>query len=602
MASRLRAAALGVLLAASLAGCVSIPGGGPVESFTIAQSPGGQSQAFPQRYSQPPQAGWTPKQVVQGFIAASANLGDQQKTAREYLTPLESKRWNPKWSAYVYKTGPNVELLPSAESNPKVKGRQETAEVAVTGTVQATVQTSGSYAVASAKATKLPPFRLVRAPGGQWRISYAPPELLLTSYVFGIDYQQRNLYFFDPAYRVLVPDPVYVPLQATPAVLMGNLVNDLNSPPKDWLSRATNSAFPAGTSVDDVTLDGQTATVNLSGAALGKTSVQAREQVSSQLLWTLIGSGQGGPVVQSVQLNLNGKPWTPPGNQGSPVQDQPQYSPPPHAASGAFYYLDSVGNLLQQASIQGKTTRVARLGKAYVNAQIAVSPPQGGGLRYLAVLQGGALYTGAIGGKLKLLKRGTDFTSMSWAANGELWTTSNDQVFMLAGDVSSAQGPGQPIAVNVVNTVGNVAGPFNALRVAPDGVRVALVNGSDGSVLDFGAITEVPGARASQTTTKIVLSQTSIASPGNSAFANVAWYGPDNVVTLCTPGPLLTEYPVNGGTQTAIQPPAAQLQSITVSAGYSLIAEVAKDRLMAAVSLAGPWAPIGAGVSPVYPG
>ena len=44
----------------------------------------------------------------------------------------------------------------------------------------------------------------------------APPYLLLTSDSFQYDYQLRNLYFFDPTDSYLVPDPVYVPLQATP--------------------------------------------------------------------------------------------------------------------------------------------------------------------------------------------------------------------------------------------------------------------------------------------------------------------------------------------------------------------------------------------------
>src|SRR5450756_3258523 len=71
----------------------------------------------------------------------------------------------------------------------------------------------------------------------------------------------------------LVPDPVYVPLQATPADLMNGLVYDLVKPQKDWLSGgATRTAFPAGTtfpagptSIGAVTIEGVTAVVNLGG-------------------------------------------------------------------------------------------------------------------------------------------------------------------------------------------------------------------------------------------------------------------------------------------------------------------------------------------------
>ena len=44
--------------------------------------------------------------------------------------------------------------------------------------------------------------------------------LLLTQTQFADDYDLRNLYFFDPTYHYLVPDPVYVPLQASTSSLM----------------------------------------------------------------------------------------------------------------------------------------------------------------------------------------------------------------------------------------------------------------------------------------------------------------------------------------------------------------------------------------------
>ena len=45
-----------------------------------------------------------------------------------------------------------------------------------------------------------------------------------------------------------MPDPVYVPVQATTASLMDGLVNDLITPPGDWLSGgATTTAFPPKT-------------------------------------------------------------------------------------------------------------------------------------------------------------------------------------------------------------------------------------------------------------------------------------------------------------------------------------------------------------------
>ena len=83
-------------------------------------------------------------------------------------------------------------------------------------------------------------------------------------------------------------------------------MNDLISPPKDWLSGgATKTAFPAGTKISGVTIDGVTAIIDL-GGTIAKTSkaslTEVMQQVSSQLLWTLLGATQSGQAVQSVEV------------------------------------------------------------------------------------------------------------------------------------------------------------------------------------------------------------------------------------------------------------------------------------------------------------
>ncbi len=122
-----------------------------------------------------------------------------------------------------------------------------------------------------------------------------------------------------------------------------------------------------------------------------------------------------------------------------------------------------------------------------------------------------------------------------------------------------------------------------------------------GGTLDFGAIVSQEGARAGQANIKIVLSPFSVFVGGTTTFSAVTWYGPDNVITLGGPGPVLTEYPVNGGSSTTI-PPQAHITSITASSGYALIAGLANGGMMADASLTGSWLPIGNGTSPVYPG
>ena len=103
-------AALAALLVAALSatGCVSMPSGGAVLAYPVTQGTDAQNQPYVQIQPQPPGAGWTPQDIVQGFLTASANYGNYPQVARQYLTPAEQKAWNPFWSAVVYKTGPNV--------------------------------------------------------------------------------------------------------------------------------------------------------------------------------------------------------------------------------------------------------------------------------------------------------------------------------------------------------------------------------------------------------------------------------------------------------------------------------------------------------------
>ena len=581
---------LALVIAVSVAGCVSMASGGPVLSYTVTQGPGGQSQHYQQIYAQPPGNGWTPEAIVTGFLTASASFANRQQVAREYMTPQESRAWNPNWSATVFSKGPSalVAIYPAT-------GPRNTAQVQVTGTVQAKLSGSGSYAVPSASAAGGPPdtpstFDLVRV-HGQWRISKAPTTLLLTSELFKVDYQLRNLYFFDPAGRYLVPDPIYVPVQTTPADLMNGLVHDLIAPPRDWLLNATQTAFPEGTTrIGDVALDGGTAAVSL-GGAITKASDDVLEQVSAQLLRTLSGSGQGGPEVQSVELYLNGKPWIPRGSQENPVQHQSHYQPP-DGASRAFYYLDGAGNLLRRDGTEGKPAKVAHVGTGYT--QIAVSPTR----HYLAALRGGALYIGPIGGKL-VKRDGTGYTTISWDPSDNLWATTSEQIVVVRGAARPDQAQGQPVTVSVVDPY-RASGPFTALRVAPDGVRVAIIVG--GNNLTFGAIDWQTGVRAGQVTMRIVLSPFLIAATGTTTFGAVSWFGPDNVITFGEPGPVLTEYPVNGGNPQSI-PPLPRIKSITASSNSALIAGLAKGGMMADTSPTGSWMSIpGNSFSPVYPG
>lgn len=590
--------------ALSVTGCVTIPNGGPVLSYAVTQGPGSQNQPYAQLIPKPPQPGGTPGDIVRGFLTASASFADGQKVARDFLTPAASRAWQPAWSATVFKGG-GPEVAAPVFPDP---GNRNTVKVTVSGKVQAELSTTGGYAVPSASggnATAVT-MTLVRT-GHQWRISSPPPgQLLLTETEFAADYQLRNLYFLDQESQFLVPDPVYVPLQTTPTNLLNGLVRALISHHDDWLHDGTRTAFPPGTKLlNDVTVNGNAAEVNLGGAIAqaGDHGDQVRELVSGQLLSTLSGSGQGQPDIQSVVLDVNGKPWSPPQAQQNPVQHSTTLQVP-DGASGAFYYLDSQGMLIRQRVPTGSPVKVRSLGTGY--SAIAVSPDG----RYLAALRNGILYTGPLTGTL-FRRAGSGYTTMSWDAHDQLWATANGGVIVLHGNVTpqSPQSLAAPVSV-LVET-----GPITAVRVAPDGVRVALIIGGAATTLAFGAITgQAPASSQGQiparpvqfpgSTPQIKLSPFYV-SGGAAGFSSVSWYGADDVVTLGPASgakePQITEYSVNGASSTTISTEQG-IQSITTSAGGELIAGTKGGELLTNPGTAGTWAPAGNGFAPAYPG
>lgn len=610
-------AAIAVLaLALPVAGCVDMPDGGPVRSDRVTQRSDAQNQPYPQLVPRSPAPGASPDQVVRGFLTASASFADGQQTARDFLTGAASRTWHPiwPWSATVFTgNGPRV----SQPAYP-ASGNKKQVTVTVSGKVQAELSASGAYAVpstSSGSGTSVT-FTLVKD-GGQWRISGPPPpNLLLTSTEFSADYQLRNLYFLAPASRALVPDPVYVPLQTSPENLLNGLVRDLISQPRDWLHDGTRTALPAGTRLlSDVMVNGGAAEVNL-GGAVAKTSDRVRDLISSQLLSTLSGAGQGQPPIQSVVLDINGKPWSPPQAEQNPVQHSATVRVP-NGSSGGFYYLDSSGNVERQPGAGGSPVKVRALGPGY--SAIAVSPD----LRYLAALRDGTLYTGPLNGTL-VKRAGTGYTTMSWDSQGRLWATAGGDVLMLRGDVTSqsSKADAEPEAATVSQAGSDAgAGPITAVRVAPDGVRVALIQGT-GKALYFGAISDQPAppsrgqfparpGQPSPSVPQITLSPFNVSGDPN-GFSQVSWYGADNVITLGsasasasgsgTEGPPLTEYAVTGASSTEI-PTSAGIDSISSSSGSELVAGTKAGDLLANPGPTGAWAPLGSrGLDPAYPG
>ena len=630
-----------IAVVVSVAGCVDMPSSGPVGAISASPQStapaGGVIQTFPSG----PQPGEPPSQIVGGFLAASANYPFNAGIAREYLVSSAVKTWSPTWSVTVYRT-----FAPAVTSAPRLSARQTT--VVASGSVQSTFNGTGQFVSAgTAAGDDQYTFRLTKV-NGQWRIANPPPERLLTVSEFNEFYKPQDLYFLNGAslpgvLQPLVPDSVFVPQGTSTTDLLNNLVNALlpsAGQPKSTLLKSAARTFPAGTTLINVAQAGTTAVVNLGGLAHAGTT--ALEQVSAQLAWTLASPRPGpGAPIQSVELERNGQPFTPPKEicnikqARSQVQNQATYSCyNPFPAQPANFSFTSDGQLWSrcaaEASVQrgqvGPVFSVLGAGAASLlscsdsdvlagstKAPVHQATPDIGTPSLVAVSPDGLyvacyspdvkkLFTGPTSGGAKLSPVkgiGSGVTALSWDGSHDLWVAVNGDVFMVPFN-------GQTTPVTTPGLSGNVID----LNVAPDGIRLALIvqNGS-GSVVDLAAI--IHGAQSAQPglgapSEAVPLSRPAVRLGQDLVQPeDLTWYDADNLIVLTGGSSLkLSEVPVDG--QDSFNPQLAPpgIESITADSEMNaLVAGLPGQQLAVSTSIEGPWQLLGVhGQNPAYPG
>jgi hypothetical protein len=234
------------VLTALVAGCAAVPTSGVVESATVPPGPGGtgSGRSCCGLIMQGPAPDWGPQQIVNYFLLASADFANDHAIAREYLTGAANKAWHPGSAVTVIAQPPVVTL-------PRRPFRSQTAAVVqVQAQEVATLGASGQYSPAPGGQQQLTWQFGVQSIDHRWRIAILPSggvgqsshELLLTKALFQLAYEPRNLYYFDPSGKVLVPDPVFVPVDLSDPGTA--LVNALLRNTPGWLEGAVASAFP----------------------------------------------------------------------------------------------------------------------------------------------------------------------------------------------------------------------------------------------------------------------------------------------------------------------------------------------------------------------
>lgn len=275
-----------VALAAVLAtgGCVTLPEGGGVRDQPGDVTTTGAGI----RYAPPgPAPGAAPRAIVTGFLDAMGASPVQTSTAREFLTEEAAEGWEPQRRTVVY------DGISSFT-------RDAPGDLTLTGA--AWLDEAGRWRGELPSGEERVRLRLERE-AGEWRIAGLPDALLARRSWFGGEYGQFQVHFLDPAYGVLVPEPVFAPRGDQ---LATSLVRALLAGPPDpdapWLATRLDGLRLADGAV---TVRDGTARVDLAGEARLPTPA-SRTELAAQLAWTL----RQVPGVRTFQVRFGDTPLT----------------------------------------------------------------------------------------------------------------------------------------------------------------------------------------------------------------------------------------------------------------------------------------------------
>ena len=581
-----------------LAGCATVPSGGAPQ---LVKSGGNQVQAYLQQLPPPgPQAYHKPDEVVYAFLHASASYAFDPAAVRQFLVPTLRAKWHPRPVTVLSSIGnastPRVPL--HSQQNVSSAAGQS---VELTGQRLAILSPTGQYQYSPSPRASTYPFSLQKV-HGVWLISALPPgpdSLLLLQSDFEHVYQARNLFFFarppSPADSNLVPDAVYAPLQSSNTNLASGLVKGLLSDQHSWLSGATETAFPRGTSLRSITISGQTAVVDLGGAA-AHTSALQQQAMAEQLQATLASSPA---LARFLQLEIYGRTVATIGSANL-IDD---------VLRGPLVYQSAQSSISEGLGSQPQSVGPAEFGSATITAvamspvntpqamPVAVAAEDGNGCQvYLLTLPTGGQGGGSTGSnhRVRISTSSGKCTSLSWDNNGYLWAAAGQKVWVLPPQSLHPQ----PVALPAhLPSRGKRAPQIIALRMAPDAVRAALL-------IKSGAHDRLLLAAVHEDHNQVSLGNAIPAGIGLQDPTAMSWFSPYDLMVLDDSA--IAEVPLTGGSAERLgsAPPGADsltTDGVTFVVGTH-VAGTSDYKIWTSSTLASTWHKTVTGAIPIYPG
>ncbi|MFE7900557.1 LpqB family beta-propeller domain-containing protein [Streptomyces sp. NPDC057424] len=590
-------AAGGVLV---LAGCASMPDSGDLQD--VESTPRQETQV--RVFAVPPGEDAPPSDIVQGFLEALTSDDPHYKTARQYLTGEAAKTWRPEVSATVLTDGPGAKPEPGGGGN-------TTGEISymLTGTKVATVDARQAYAPATGAYGGS--VHLTQDDKRQWRIDALPQGVVMGESDFQRNYMSVSKYYFasnsvaagSDAQPTAVADPVYVRRRVEP---MAQMVNSLLNGPTRWLGPVVRSSFPTGTALAKgagaLTPDDRNKlTVPLNGKAAGIGANRCQE-MAAQILFTLRNLS---PAVDEVKLRAGGAELCSLTQQAADSAASRSSTRHPDY----LYFVDGEHRLVRIPSGNSGTKpdpapgALGEGGTALRSVAVSRDERTAAGVS----LDGRSLYVGSLvsGGSLGepvLRSRGgaekNRLTTPSWDADDGLWVADRDpdRPRLLLFE----EGKGEPVEVRTPHLDGRI----QSVRVAADGVRIALVVEKDGKkTLLIGLIErdEKPGGKSAVTVVEL-----RSATPGLEEVSTMSWAGDSRLVVVGREhgGVEQMRYVQVDGSTPDVPAPAALTGVKEVTAAEDDQLPLVANSVDGIVRLpAGEqWQKVTEGTAPVYPG
>jgi hypothetical protein len=476
-ARRLVLVLLAVLLAA---GCASVPGSSDV---TVLRQVGDAAEP-----TAPPgparDAG--PLETVRGWVLASGATAERHRAARAFLTSATAGTWDDGASPVVVSDQVDTVFV----DRPVPVGE---ARVRVRTTALGVVTPDGVF---DAGVRPVEVEVGLTEQNGQWRISSLPTGTIVRRSDLRANTRPVRTWFLDPQRASPVSDPRYLattPARSVPTRTMQYLL----AGPSESLAGAAVSALPVGTALrSDVSITSEgTAVVDLTRT--GPLDERRRREVAQQVTLTLAGIG-----VPRVQLMVDGDPLLPDAPEidvaaalaGLPPEVARRPDLPVDPVVGGPGESDVVALVADNGRVRllsgepaggpaGRGTYRAASASASAEGDVALVAQDGGSadpavprMRLLAGAGGSELAASGIEGR--------SLARPSWTPDSEeVWSVVDGTTVVRAsrGGLPGAVRP-LPVDASGLAAAGVMAapgalGPLSALRISPDGARVALVSG-----------------------------------------------------------------------------------------------------------------------------